>query len=175
MVLKTCAHCGKRFSAYDDENQRLCIYCKNWYLRHNGAVKIAVDFDGTIVDHRYPDIGPFAPYALEYLSKWQDNPAVELCLYTMRCANGPDGDTLGQAVKCCGGMGIVFDIVNSRESDREWTSSPKLYAHVYIDDAAAGTPMIHPASFKRPCVDWSVIGPLVDAKIEEHSEKLRVL
>ena len=38
-----------------------------------------------------------------------------------------------------------------------WTTSPKAFAHVYIDDAAYGCPLLHPPGFHRPCVNWAAI------------------
>ncbi|MCC6156080.1 MAG: hypothetical protein IT367_20110 [Candidatus Hydrogenedentes bacterium] len=130
--------------------------------------RIAVDFDGTIVDHRFPEIGAFAPGALEWLQRWTENDHVSLMLWTMRSDREQEGALLTYAQQHCFNNGIRFDAINVNSGDRSWTSSPKLYAHVYIDDAAACVPLIEPASFKRPCVDWSVVGPAVQQMILGH-------
>lgn len=126
--------------------------------------KIACDFDGTVVDHRYPDIGVAVPGALDWLQRWSKEPRIELMLWTMRSNSKTDGNALYRAVAFCQERDIYFAHVN--HAPQEWTSSPKLYADVYIDDAAAGVPLIHPAAFKRPVVDWSIIGPLVQQQFE---------
>ncbi len=50
--------------------------------RKSGKV-IAVDFDGTIVEHKYPDIGMECPSALMYLRQWKAE-GIKLILWTMR-------------------------------------------------------------------------------------------
>ena len=125
---------------------------------------IAVDFDGTIVDHQFPEIGDQVPGAIEWLSKYQEAGA-SLILWTMRSDGQDSGDVLTQAVEYCRGAGIEFDHVN--ENPQDWTTSNKAYAHVYIDDAAAGVPLKeNPRCGGRPFVDWDVIGPLVMEMIE---------
>ena len=126
--------------------------------------RIAVDFDGTIVDHRFPEIGAAVFGALDWLRKWSKEPRIELMLWTMR-SNGQDGrNYLFEAVEWCHERGVYFAHVN--HAPQEWTSSPKLFADVYIDDAAAGVPVLHPCDFKRPVVDWREIGPLVQRQFE---------
>ena len=119
---------------------------------------IAVDFDGTIVDHRFPEIGPFIPGAIEYLKKFKENGAT-LILWTMRSDGGDHGNVLTEAVKTCEEKGIVFDHVNQHA--QPWTTSPKVYAHIYIDDSAFGCPLKKYDFGWRPCVDWSIVGPAV--------------
>lgn len=116
-------------------------------------VIIAVDFDGTIADHRYPDIGPEIPGAFKYLKCFQDAGA-KLILYTMR-----SDVYLDQAVEFCKIRGITFWGINENPEQKEWTSSPKVYAHRYIDDAAAGISLRQQAWAQRPYVDWFLIGP----------------
>ena len=45
---------------------------------------IAVDFDGTIVQFKYPDIGPEVPYAIETLHILQH---LNIDLYLWTCRN----------------------------------------------------------------------------------------
>lgn len=128
--------------------------------------RIAVDFDGTIVDHRFPEIGKVVPGALEWLQKWSRDPDVCLMLWTMRSDGRGDGDLLRAAADWCGERGVFFQYRNV--APQAWTESPKLYANTYIDDAAAGVPLVERAGFARPSVDWFKVGPLVDAMIEKH-------
>lgn len=114
---------------------------------------IAVDFDGTIVEHEYPAIGPDVPGAFDWLTQFQ-NAGARLILWTMRSE-----DTLRDAVLHCKARGIHFWGVNGNP-EQNWSTSPKAYAQVYIDDAAAGCPLVRPSG-RRPYVDWAAIGPLV--------------
>lgn len=120
---------------------------------------IAVDFDGTIVEHRYPEIGEALPGAIEYLKEFQAKGA-QLILHTMRGAL----DELA-AVMFCRAAGLSFWGVNENPEQKAWTVSPKIYAHLYIDDAALGCPLAL-IQGGRPAVDWSVVGPRVLNMIE---------
>ncbi|MGB2962497.1 MAG: hypothetical protein WBB69_00740 [Anaerolineales bacterium] len=125
---------------------------------------ICIDFDGTIVDHRFPDIGPPVPKALEWLKKFQEAGA-KLILFTMRSNGGRSGDALARALQYLEDNGIALYGVNHNPSQVHWTSSPKAYGQIYIDDAAFGCPLIHPEGFQRPCVDWDIVGPGVMEKL----------
>jgi trehalose-6-phosphatase len=117
---------------------------------------IAIDFDGTIVDHKFPDIGPLVPGAIEGIKDIQSR-GHTVMLWTMRSNYLSDGvDTLKQAVDFCATHGVVFDYVNNNTKQWSWTNSNKQYAHIYIDDAALGCPLReHPSARSgRPCVDW---------------------
>ena len=127
---------------------------------------ICVDFDGTIVDHRFPEIGPPVPGAVEWMLKWQSAGA-RLILFTMRSDGGRDGDVLNRAVEYLKQNGVELYGVNKNPTQVHWTSSPKAYGQLYIDDAAFGVPLIHPEGFQRPCVDWEIVGPAVLEKILE--------
>jgi len=112
---------------------------------------IAVDFDGTIVDHRFPDIGPPVPGAIEWLQRWKRAGAI-LILWTVR-----DGRELWRALDFLRANKIEFDRVN--ENQVNLTKSRKVYADIYIDDAAYGTPLQRIPKYCRPCVNWSIVGP----------------
>jgi len=126
---------------------------------------ICIDFDGTIVDHRFPDIGPPAPGALEWMAKFQEAGA-KLILFTMRSDGGKHEDALTRAVNYLHENGIKLYGVNKNPTQVHWTKSPKAYGQIYIDDAAFGCPLFQPESFQRPCVDWSVVGPGVMEELE---------
>lgn len=114
---------------------------------------ICVDFDGTIVDHRFPDIGREVPGAIQTL---KDLKAAghKLILFTMRC-DGRDHPYLGDAIEWCRERGVEFDGHNCNRDQASWTTSPKCYGHVYIDDAALGCPLReNPRAGGRPVVDW---------------------
>lgn len=108
---------------------------------------IAVDFDGTCVTHEYPFIGKKigAAPVLRELAKKHD-----IILYTMR-----DGEKLQDAVDWFKQNGIPLYAVNENPSQKVWTDSPKVFAHLYIDDAALGTLTNTIEGYSdREFVDW---------------------
>ena len=122
---------------------------------------ICVDFDGTVVDHRYPDIGDPAPEAIEWLSKFLRYGA-RLILFTMRSDGESQGNLLSEAVAYLEKNNIKLHGINRNPDQDDWTTSPKAYADMYIDDSAFGCPLIKPRGFSRPCVDWKKVGPHVE-------------
>ena len=131
---------------------------------------IAIDFDGTIVEHEFPRVGRPVDGAFEWMRAFQAAGA-QLILWTMR-SDGPAGSVLLDAVQHCRDHGIEFLGVNCNPGQSSWSSSPKAYAHVYIDDAAFGCPL-RPRSheYGRPFVDWSVVGPAVLEMIKNEKAK----
>jgi MoaA/NifB/PqqE/SkfB family radical SAM enzyme len=111
---------------------------------------IAVDFDGTCVDHRYPLIGDPAPDAVETLRQLAKNH--RLILWTMR-----SGKHLDDAVKWFVDREIELYGIQMNPTQHTWSKSRKCYANVYIDDAGFGAPLIHPRGFNRPCIDWEKV------------------
>jgi hypothetical protein len=123
-------------------------------------IHIASDFDGTIVKHKYPKIGEPVPEAIYWLGQFQSLGAF-LYLFTMR-----SNAYLDEAVEYCRQSGIIFTGVNENPSQKIWTTSPKCYANLYIDDAAYGCPLIYPKG-ERPYVDWMTVGPDVYNRIKD--------
>ena len=119
---------------------------------------ICVDFDGTIVDHCFPEIGAEVPGAIHWLTRLQDQGA-KLILFTMRSDTSVGGPMLSEAVAFLEDKGIKFYGINKNPDQDSWTKSPKAYADIYVDDAAFGCPLIRPKGFRRPCVDWETVGP----------------
>lgn len=127
---------------------------------------IAVDFDGTIVGHRFPEVGEEVPGAIQWMKEWQRLGA-KIILWTERSnkRKAPYGSYLADAVRWLHDRGVWEYGVNENPGQSSWSDSPKAYAAVYVDDAAFGCPLIHPAGFSRPCVDWDKVGPAVADKI----------
>ena len=101
---------------------------------------IAVDFDGTIVTHEYPNIGTEVPYAIGTLRELIDN-GNQIVLCTMRGHKERDGrDLLQEAVDWLKERGVELYGVNEEPFQSTWTDSPKPYAELYIDDSALGCP-----------------------------------
>lgn len=121
---------------------------------------IAVDFDGTIVQHDYPQVGAPVPLALDWLRQFLEHD-VQLILWTMR-----SDLELNDAIEYMANNSIPLWGINTNPQQREWTNSPKAYAHLYIDDAAANCPLVRPKG-KRPYVDWRVLGPIVLDLLED--------
>lgn len=120
---------------------------------------IAIDFDGTIVEHCFPEIGKPVEGAFEWMKKFQEAGAL-LILWTMR-SNRAKRFYLAEAVRFCEDEGVVFWGVNENPDQIEWTTSPKAHAQICIDDRAIGCPM------KDGSVDWSIVGPVVFGLIKE--------
>ena len=95
---------------------------------------IAVDFDGTIVEHRYPDIGREIPFAIETL-KMLSKEGHRLILWSVR-----EGDLLNEAVQWCRERGLEFYAVNKNYPEEVWddTTPRKLTADMWIDDRNLG-------------------------------------
>lgn len=129
------------------------------------SITIAVDFDGTLVEHCFPDIGPEAPSAVEWCKRFVEAGA-SLILWTMRSDGQESGSVLSHAADWCIRHGIALSGVNENRDQHTWTSSPKAYAHIYIDDAAFGCPLRQMGSGKW-VVDWDIVGPAVMEKIAE--------
>lgn len=97
--------------------------------------KIAVDFDGTIVEDRYPKIGPEVMFATDTL-RMLIEAHHQLILWTVR-----EGELLQEAVDWCHERGVDFWAVNNdypeeKPSDRHFTR--KIKADYFIDDRNIG-------------------------------------
>lgn len=115
---------------------------------------IAVDFDGTVVTHAYPEIGD--DIGAEPVLKELVANGAKLILWTMR-----SGDALQAAVDWFVERGIpLFGVQRNPEQDL-WTDNPKVYAKLYIDDAGLGAPLIVPEDGSRPYIDWKAVRELL--------------
>lgn len=95
---------------------------------------VAVDFDGTIVEHAYPKIGKEIPFAIESLKMLQEE-GIRLILWTSRY-----GELLNEAVLFCKKRGLEFYAVNKNypEEPNDYDSGRKIVADIYIDDRNLG-------------------------------------
>lgn len=126
-------------------------------------MKIAVDFDGTIVEHRYPEIGKEIPFATQTLKRLIAD-GHKLILWSVR-----EGRLLDEAVEWCRQRGVVFYAVNKDYDDDEPENnrhfSRKLKANMFIDDRNVGG-----------LPDWGIIYELVTRRMslfdymDEHAE-----
>ena len=100
-----------------------------------GPLKIAVDFDGTIVEHKYPEIGKEILFAFETLRALQDQ-GHQLILWTFR-----SGKELEEAVEYCRRNGVEFYAINASYPEEvfdEDYDSRKIDADIFIDDRNIG-------------------------------------
>ena len=98
-------------------------------------MRIAVDFDGTIVEHEYPAIGREKMFAFQTLRELQKK-GFKLILWTYRY-----GKELDEAVEYCQENGVVFYSVNKNYPEEiydETSMSRKIDADIYIDDRNIG-------------------------------------
>ena len=94
---------------------------------------IAVDFDGTIVEHKYPEIGKPIPFAIETLLMLQQERHL-LILWTVR-----EGRLLQEAIDFCADRGLYFYAVNANYPEEDKSNTPrKLNAELFIDDRNLG-------------------------------------
>jgi len=111
---------------------------------------IAVDFDGTIVEHAYPQIGKPIPFAIDTLKRLQKEEH-QIILWSVR-----EGELLKQAVDYCKGRGLEFYAVNSNFPDEtaihDGMTARKLTADLFIDDRNLGG-----------LPDWGVIYQLISS------------
>lgn len=96
---------------------------------------IAIDFDGTIVEHRYPKIGKEQPFATDTIRLLVEE-RHKLILWTVR-----EGELLEEAVEWCRQRGVEFYAINKDYPEEEKTHigfSRKIKADVFIDDRNLG-------------------------------------
>ena len=119
------------------------------------GIKIAVDFDGTIVEHAYPEIGKemlFAFQTLKELNKLGAN----LILWTFRT-----GKELEEAVEFCRKNGVEFYAVNKNYPEEVFddTISRKINADIFIDDKNVG-------GFPGWSLIWQMLNPFELQQLE---------
>ena len=145
-------------------------------------MEICIDFDGTCVTHEFPKVGKdigAAPVLKKLVERGH-----KLILFTMR-SNRPvpnetgdptimdvTGMLLDDAVNWFKQNDIPLHGINENPTQKNWTSSPKAYGQLYIDDAALGCPLKLAYSDNQETmfiqyVDW--------VKVEEMLKSIGVL
>ncbi len=114
---------------------------------------IAVDFDGTIVEHRYPEIGKERPFATQTLQQLIKD-GHRLVLWTNR-----QGHTLEEAIEWCRQRGVEFYAVNKcfPEENFNHDEPRKIKVDLFIDDRNVGG-----------LPEWGVIYELISKHISYH-------
>jgi hypothetical protein len=136
---------------------------------------ILVDFDGTCVKHDFPRIGEEIG-AAPVLKRLVDS-GHNLILFTMRsskdegCHNADKGDltpkkfdtdVLLDAVNWFKKHDIELYGIQTNPTQHTWTTSPKAYGHLIIDDTALGAPLLYCERTRKKYIDWE--------KVEEYLE-----
>lgn len=132
------------------------------------SIVIAVDFDGTCVTHDFPNIGKdigAVPVLKRLIQEGH-----RLVLWTMRGNVGNNtghhgdppvilnGDFLDAAISWFRDNGIELWGIQVNPEQSAWTTSPKAYAQIYIDDAALGAPVKHDGLLSdRAFIDWIAV------------------
>lgn len=97
----------------------------------NGGIIWAVDFDGTLCENKWPEIGAPNTKLIDFLIGIR-NAGANVILYTMR-----EGQKLDEAVKWCHSYGLYFDAVNDNVPVMKgvYGNNPrKVFANYYVDD-----------------------------------------
>ena len=132
-------------------------------------LEILVDFDGTVVTHDFPRIGKDIG-AVPVLKKLVAN-GHKLILFTMRSErpfinfNGSVRYVLDEAVEWFTENDIPLYGINTNPDQKNWTSSPKAFGELIIDDIALGCPTkVDKDISQRPFVDWEKVEELLIEK-----------
>ena len=128
---------------------------------------IGIDFDGTCTTHEFPNVGKDIG-AIPVLKKLVEN-GHQLILFTMRSnvenpqSNDPNiinkkGNYLDDAVNWFKDNDIPLYGIQTNPTQHTWTTSPKAYCQLYIDDVALGCPLLFNDKISnRPFVNWKVV------------------
>jgi hypothetical protein len=119
---------------------------------------VAIDFDGTIVEDRFPEIGDLRPNA-----KWAINSLRDEGYYTILWTSRSGMDLL-RAVEFLTKEGIRFDAINESNPDnlaQYGKDTRKIFANIYIDDKTI---------YELP--DWKEIYDMIHAKIPTYADKV---
>jgi hypothetical protein len=110
----------------------------------------AVDFDGTIVEHKYPSIGKLLPYAKEVINLLHEE-GHKIIIWTCRHKH----EDILAATEFLKHSGIWFDKINANVEETGFNSLPKIYADVYIDDRGI---------YMEGCINWLQIKLYLEAR-----------
>jgi hypothetical protein len=119
--------------------------------KFNKILTFAIDFDGTLAEHKFPIIGAEIPGAVQTCQELMQT-GYKLVLNTVR-----SDQYLEEAKAWCLERGLNFYGWNNNPDQKEFSSSPKVYADIYIDDAALGCPLTAGKKGSRPFVNWAVV------------------
>ena len=114
------------------------------------SLTICTDYDGTLVTNDFPavgrDIGGFA------VIKALQEAGHKVILFTVR-----SDQKLQEALDFASKYGVTFDHVNENPEQKEFSTSPKVFCDLYIDDMALGAPLKTTPGVEKPYIDWSKV------------------
>ena len=125
---------------------------------------ILIDFDGTCVTHEFPRVGKdigAVPILKQLVAAGH-----RLILFTMRSdlegispvTGKMEDGSLQDAINWFKENDILLYAINENPEQKEWTSSPKPYGQLIIDDSGIGCPLLFDSKISsRPYVDWNGI------------------
>ena len=128
---------------------------------------IGIDFDGTCTTHEFPNVGKDIG-AIPVLKKLVKN-GHKLILFTMRSnvenpqSTDPNivnkrGNYLDDAINWFKENDIPLYGIQTNPTQNTWTTSPKAYCQLYIDDAGLGCPLLFDdRKSERPFVNWKAV------------------
>jgi hypothetical protein len=135
-------------------------------------MKINIDFDGTCVTHAFPEVGKEIG-AIPVLKELVKN-GHKLILFTMRSDRREKKDPLDSTIQNVTGTFLTDAVdwfkknniplygIQSDPVQHNWTTSPKSYAQLMIDDSSLGCPLMFDKSIShRPFVDWKLVRELL--------------
>jgi hypothetical protein len=138
------------------------------------GLDILIDFDGTVVTHEFPKVGQdigAVPVLKELVAAGN-----RLILFTMRSdIKDPKSDSpmitpkggkyLTEAVNWFKKNGIPLYGIQTNPTQHTWTTSPKAYGQLMIDDSSLGCPLkFNPEKSDRPYVNWRSIRRLLEER-----------
>ena len=121
---------------------------------------ILVDFDGTCTTHDFPKIGK--DIGAQEVLRDLVLAGNRLILFTMR-SNGVSGKYLDDATEWFEKNDIPLYGIQENPTQKAWTSSPKAYGQLIIDDICLGIPLkVDTERSSRPFVDWKKCRTLLE-------------
>ena len=134
---------------------------------------ILIDADGTLFAHEFPKIGKDIG-AIPVLRRLVDA-GHKLILFTMRSDRAENAPTQDDTIQDVTGN-FLTDVVNwlkerdiplygiqTNPTQHNWTTSPKAYGQLIIDDIALGIPLIYLLE-GNPYVDWKGVEILLSER-----------
>jgi len=146
-------------------------------MKDGDIIDFVVDFDGTCTTHDFPRVGKEIG-AAPVLKRLTDK-GHRLILFTMRCdhkemnwedpidksINSYAKNHLTQAVEWFKKNDIPLYGIQTNPTQAQWTTSPKAFGHLIIDDIALGAPLRFDRELSNaPFIDWAA----VEAMLEEY-------
>lgn len=122
-------------------------------MNENGKFVIAVDFDGTIVEQFYPEIGELKENAKKVINKLYDE-GHTIIIWTCRCNAHDEIEDLTNMKYFLEFNGIKYHKINENADCVTFGCKPKIYADVYVDDRN----LIHTDN-------WDLVYSLIQSKL----------